>query len=136
MPQEESIFTPQRAEASFAQPKESDELNNLSRRLRVLEERYASIERKLQISEQNMLRNAKRADGEIKASNADITEIKQDIADIKDKITGLVRELQSAAKREELDVLKKYLSFWEPVNFVTQQQVERIVKDMIDNQKS
>ena len=102
----------------------------------MLEERYASIERKLQISEQNMLRNAKRADGEIKASNADITEIKQDIADIKDKITGLVRELQSAAKREELDVLKKYLSFWEPVNFVTQQQVERIVKDMIDNQKS
>jgi len=36
---------------------------------------------------------------------------------------------------KEFDVLKKYIEFWEPLNFVTRKEVEEIIDEKIKKSK-
>ena len=107
----------------------------LLRRIRMLEERSASITSRLQLSEQNMLASQRKAHGDIKSIFDELTEIKKGMNDLREKFLLLVRELQGTAKKEELDVLAKYISYWEPLNFVTRDEVEKIAQDAVESTK-
>ena len=61
-----------------------------------------------------------------------ITEIKKEINELKDNMLRLVKELETFAKRENVDILRKYIDLWSPVNFVTKNEVEDIVRETID----
>ncbi len=102
------------------------------RGIRTLEERYNGVVRRIQLLEQNMLNSNKKTLSEIKALNSEIADIKKQIEEVNGKIELIAKEFQTLAKKEEVDVLKKYLNLWEPVNFVTQTEVEKIVKNLIE----
>ena len=114
----------------------SEDIANLSRRLRLLEESITNIRRALQVTEQNMLEKNKLFATEIRTITSDMNDIKQEVAEVKEKIVELVKELREAAKRDEVKVLEKYISFWNPVKFVTQNEVETIVKEFIKKEKN
>ena len=113
----------------------TEDISNLSRRLRLLEESFTNIRRTLQVTEQNMLGKNKVFATDIRTLTSDIGNIKTEIAEIKEKIFDLVKELKETAKRDEVKVLEKYINFWNPVKFVTQNEVEAIVKEMIQKEK-
>ena len=113
----------------------SDDIGNLSRRLRLLEESFTNIRRVLQVTEQNMLGKNKVFATDIRTLTSDINDIKQEIAEVKEKIIEVVKELKDAAKRDEVKVLERYINFWNPVKFVTQNEVEAIVKEIIKKEK-
>lgn len=102
------------------------------RGIRALEERYSNLIRRVQLSEQNTLSANRKAHSELVTINSEITDMKKQIAELGEKIALIARELQTLAKKEDVDVLKKYLNLWEPVSFVTQGEVERIVKRVLD----
>ena len=112
------------------------DINNLSRRLRILEESFTNLRRALQVTEQNMLGKNKLFTTEIKTITSDISDIKKEIAEIKEKILDIVKELQTSAKRDEVKVLEKYINIWNPVKFVTQKEVEQIVKEFMEREKN
>ena len=97
-------------------PKE--DLNSLDRRLKMMEERHTNLRSKLKVTEQNMLQKNKTFFGEIKALNVEMTEVKKEINEIKDKMIALIKELESFAKKENVDILKKYIDLWNPINFM------------------
>lgn len=72
---------------------------------------------------------------DIRTLTSDIGDLKTKIAEIKEKIFDLVKELKETAKRDEVKVLEKYINFWNPVKFVTQNEVQQIVKEMLDKKK-
>jgi hypothetical protein len=113
----------------------SNDISNLDRRLRLLEEGFTNIRRALQVTEQNMVSKNKMFSTEIRTIMSDIRDIKKEIAEIKEKIMGLIKELQTNAKRDEVKVLEKYINLWNPVKFVTQNEVQQIVKEMLDKKK-
>ncbi len=113
----------------------NNQINDVSRRLRILEERYTNIRRKGQVVEQNMLSENKKVNTEIKTVNSDISDLKRGIAELKSKMMLIVKELQLCAKKEDVQVLEKYINLWEPINFVTSNEVEKIVKSMIEKFK-
>ena len=49
------------------------------------------------------------------------------MADIKDKLTLLVKELKLSATKEEVKILEKYISYWEPLSFVTRQELNKFL---------
>jgi chromosome segregation ATPase len=109
----------------------SDDISNLGRRLRMLEESFTNLRRALQVTEQNMLSKHKVFSTETRTIISDISDLKKEIADIKEKMLEIVKEIQSAAKRDEVRVLERYINLWNPVKFVTQNEVEQIVKEML-----
>ena len=109
----------------------TEDIGNLGRRLRILEESTTNIRRELQVTEQNMLGKHKLFSTEIKTFSSDIRDIKVDISEIREKILDLVAELKEAAKRDDVKVLEKYINFWNPVKFVTHNEVEALVKEIL-----
>lgn len=112
------------------------EMNNLARRLKVLEERYTNMRRKTQVTDQNMLAHNKKFMSEIKVIHSDIDELRKNMDEIDNKMLLIIRELRLCAKREELAVLQKYINLWEPVHFVTRREVEKILQELLESKKT
>jgi hypothetical protein len=55
---------------------------------------------------------------------------------MENRIIMIIKELRMSAKKEEVDGLKKYVELWEPVKFVTQNQVEKIVEEKVEEIKA
>ncbi|MBI2133690.1 hypothetical protein HYU11_03335 [Candidatus Woesearchaeota archaeon] len=112
---------------------ETQQTEQSLRGLRTLEERYSNLVRRIQVDEQNSLSSGKKVNSEIKAINLEIAEIKKGLESINAKIDIIAKELSTLSKKEEVDVLKKYLNLWEPLNFVTHNEVEKIVREAVDS---
>ncbi len=100
--------------------------------VRGLEEKYSNLTRRMQLLEQNVIGYNKRAVTDLKSLNSEIMEVKKQIDDLNEKIGLIAKELQTLAKKEDVDILRKYLDLWEPVNFVTQVGVDRAVQRALE----
>ncbi len=111
-------------------------IGEIERRLRALEEKYSNLERRSQVTEENMLSGNRKMKTEIKMNSEELSELKAQIADANEKIKAVVRELQGFARSEDVDVIRKYLNLLEPLGFVTQNEVDRIVKQAVEEAMS
>lgn len=107
----------------------SAQVNNVSRTLKTLEDKYSTLRKKAQVTEQNMITNDKKIISDVKLINSELMDVKMEINDMKEKLMLLVKELKLSATKEEVGVLQKYISYWEPLNFVTRQELDNILKE-------
>jgi hypothetical protein len=108
------------------------QVGEVARRLRILESRYTDLSRKTQVNEKNMLNERKRITNELKTDDSDILELKREMNEIKTKMDMIVGEIKNFAAKEDIEAVRKYVELWEPVNFVTRDEVDKIVKDAIE----
>ncbi len=111
--------------------REEGDLTVLSTRLRVSEERYGDLRRKLQLIEQNMLAHQKKAAMDSKNAQSDLLEIKKTVRVMEDRIIMAVKELQMTARKEDVDVLKRYIEMWDPLRFVSNDQVDKLIDEKL-----
>ena len=116
------------------QEKQPDnEMIEMVRRSRVLEGRYANLERRAQVLEENMIEHNRKLLASIRSLNQELVDSKKSIADLSEKMGYMAAELKDFARREEVQVMKKYLDYWQPMNFVTMNQVEKIVNEIVSS---
>ena len=96
---------------------------------RILESKYALMRDRMLIINQNMIEQYKKLNSEIKLINDDLKEIKRELNDLKELNRHVVTELQSFARKDNLKVLEKYINFWNPLNFVTEDEVLKIIEE-------
>ncbi len=106
------------------------DINNSSKRLKVLEDRYLTIRKKTQLTDQNMLEMSKRFNTEIVALNGELSKLRIVMKDMTEKVNQLITETGGLAKRQELITLSKYVDFWRPMSFVTREQLDRELKHL------
>ena len=106
------------------------DVSNLSSKLRLLEERYSNLRKKTQVSDQNMLESHKKISVKVKTSNSDVTDLRRDLNKITDEIRLIVSELKETAKKEDVIIMQRYLDLWEPLNFVTRDELERMADQL------
>lgn len=115
-------------------------VKDLTRRLRQIEERYSNIRKSMQVTEQNMISQSKKNTTDKKALQADIAELKKHIKNMGEEMKIVAKELGTSAKKEDVKLLEKYISFWDPLSFVTrrelQKEVKRLVKKEIEEYKN
>mgnify|MGYP001575446560 FL=1 len=99
------------------------------RSIRLLEERYSQVRKKSQFTEENMLNDTKEIFNDINVLNETIAELKKSIAEIGDKLFKLGEEVSQGVSKAELNVISKYLDFWQPLDFVTRQEVEKMLRE-------
>lgn len=116
------------------QEKQPDtEMIEMVRRSRVLEGRYANLEKRAQTVEETMIEHNRKLLSSIRSLSQELVDVKKGLADLKEKMGYMANELKDFSRREEVQVMKKYLDYWQPMNFVTVNQVERIVNEIIDS---
>ncbi len=105
------------------------QMNELMRRLRLLEERYSGLRKKTQFTEQNMLKDAKELFSEIKIMHETILELKSDISELNEKIIKLRQEVKHSVKKTDFNVLAKYIDYWQPLNYLTKEEAEKLLNE-------
>lgn len=117
----------------FAQQQSStsQQVTELSSRLKVIEDRQLNLRRKSQLTEQNMLNMNKKLAGDLKALSQELHDAKSQLDEISDKLLQLMNELKRTAKKEDVKLLEKYLEFWNPMRFLTREEAIRMIQDSL-----
>ena len=122
--------------SSQAQPGDLQEsAASMSRKLRLIEDRYTYLQKKAGLSEQNIIGINKKLNSEAKAINTELLELRHLIDELDGKLLLIIKELKLSAKKDEVDLLKKYIELWNPIRFVTRKEVENIVNDLLDDRQ-
>ncbi|MBI4145916.1 hypothetical protein HY489_01110 [Candidatus Woesearchaeota archaeon] len=108
-----------------------EQVNLLQARLRVSEERAGETRKKILLIEQNMLTNQKKAMAEIKALQNEFNDLKRTIQTVEDRIIMVIKELRLTARKEDIDVMKRYIELWNPTKFVSIDQIDKIIDEKL-----
>jgi len=64
---------------------------------------------------------------EVKTLNDDLLELKRNHEKTLQKMEMIIKELKQTAGAEEIAVLRKYVDLWNPMNFITQRDLDRAI---------
>ena len=104
------------------------QLNDATTRLKILEERYGTLRKKFEVTEQNIVESDKSHYEEIRLLNENVLEVKRAMKDLADKVNLLTDEIQGFTNKNEFTVLKRYVEFWQPLDFVTRKEVNDFLR--------
>lgn len=109
-----------------------DELSNITRRLKLVEERIVSLRSKSTMIEDNIMNEKHHVDKEIKDVGLQIKENKVVNAQMRDDVLLIIKELQTLAKKDKVEALEKYIDLWSPIRYVSQTEVEKLIEDKVE----
>ncbi|MEA3379229.1 MAG: hypothetical protein U9Q69_06390 [Nanoarchaeota archaeon] len=105
----------------------------LTNRVRVLESKNSLLSERMLVINKNMIAEYKKIINDIKSIEGEIDEIKGDMNNIKNILKHLTEEARDFAKKDSLKILEKYINLWNPLHFVTQEEVQKIIKEELEN---
>jgi hypothetical protein len=106
-------------------------LTDFSTKIRDLEERHNLLKEKVLLLGQSFLKDGDRINKELSLMKSDMRDLKIDVERMKDGIQHIVSETADFARKEELAVLEKYMKVWEPLKFVREEDVEKIIEEKL-----
>lgn len=133
-----NLFSQQKKEKDPKQAQEapqndySQDFIQISRRIKVMEEEVSNLRKKILVNEQNDLIRHKKTLLEEKTTLEEIKDVKKEIESIKITIKELISELKNSARKSDVDVFKRYIDMWNPINFVTENTVEKIIDEKLE----
>jgi hypothetical protein len=98
---------------------------DIVRHLRVLEERFMNLRRKAQLADEKMLHAEQKLNTELKAITEEMVSMRKNIADLQESLALIQSEMTHAASQYDVKALEKYVSYWEPLSFVTKEELLR-----------
>ena len=104
-----------------------DEYNSFidfNSKLKSLESKYNLSRDRLFVINQNMIDQYKISSSELRFVIDELKNMKTDINAVKEALTEISRELSKFVKKEEVKVIEKYVSLWDPLKFVTEDQLK------------
>lgn len=110
----------------------TDNYISFIRRVRILEEKFNNLQKKISLMDKVSLDNHKENKNTITNINSEIYSIQRGIGKIKDNIHIIVSDLKETAKLNDVEELEKYVDMWQPCNFVTSNDVNAIVKRIVE----
>ncbi len=105
----------------------SKKVTTLGSRLRVIEERYTNLRKKIQLSDENLLEFEKDLTLEFKNLSSEFLDVKKTISSMNENLINMASELQHVVRQSEFKVIQKYVDIWQPMNFVTREELDKIL---------
>jgi histidyl-tRNA synthetase len=100
-----------------------------------LETKVNNLTREVDSIKNDFIRKTNDLKSEFKTLNSDLLEFKHKHEKTVEKMDLIVKELKQTAGQEEVQTLKKYLELWNPMNFVSQRDLERTLDSKLELKK-
>ncbi|MFT4282794.1 MAG: hypothetical protein ACMXX6_00025 [Candidatus Woesearchaeota archaeon] len=113
-------------------PKKSKEeqlLVDLSSSIKILEDRYLNLRKKTQLTDQVLIDTQRKFTKERKLLFEEITSLKLKLQDLDEQLDNMKNEVNNSVKIKDFLVLDRYLDLWEPINFLTRKEAEKIIEE-------
>jgi len=108
---------------------------DINSKLADLEEKQTLLRERVVALGENFLKTRENTNKEFVLLKETIRELKADIARIKESIGHILDELDSFAKKAELEILERFMKTWEPLKFAREEDVRAIVKEELQKLK-
>ena len=102
--------------------------NELHNRVRLLEGRYNATRDRMFLINDTLITHFKNIREELDSLDEEIKDVKGNIEALKQTSANLLKELDLFARKENVKVLEKYINMWNPLNFVTEQEVIELIE--------
>ena len=116
-------------------PDETAEISGLfaefNTKISSIEERHEMLKERLLLISQSFLKQEERAGKEMALMKEGIRELRMDIDRMNENIQHVIRESSEFARRDELKVIEKYLKIWEPLKFVKEDDVKKMINEKL-----
>ena len=109
----------------------SNALADVGGRLRVLERKQYTLSEKVLIINQNMIEEYKKLLTDVKTIKEEIKESKKEVFELQELIKGIAKDMDGFAKKNSLKILEKYINLWNPMNFITEEEVVKLIDTKI-----
>lgn len=96
-----------------------------------LESKVNNLLREVDILKNDFINRANKLNKDFKTLSDDLMEVRHEQEKINQKMVLIINELKQTAGKEEVDTLKRYLEYWNPLNFVTQKDLEKAIESKI-----
>jgi len=100
---------------------------SFQKRVRLVEERFEGISKRLEVLEQNSLSHFRRMKTQIANLEKDIGSVKSTIKDLNDTIKLMIEEFKGFAKKGDVSEVQKYVELFDPMKFVTEEEINFII---------
>ncbi len=104
----------------------------LTSRLRTLESRHNDLRNRVNFVETNSNESKKSINEDIKEVKNEIRKIENLLEELQHAVEVLRNEVTLRANKEDVDVIRKYFEYINPVKFATHEQVAQIVEEALE----
>lgn len=93
--------------------------------VKALETKANNLLREVDVFKNDYVKKNAQLRKDMKIVSDDILEFRREQQQLQQQMDLMIKELKQTAGIEEVAVLRKYMEFWNPMNFVTQRDLER-----------
>lgn len=95
--------------------------------IKSLESKVNNLTREMDLLKNNAIKKTEDMRKDLKLMNNELMELRGEQQKSIEKMDLIIKELKQTAGIEEVMVLKKYIDLWNPMNFVTQRDLDRTI---------
>ena len=110
-----------------------NQVRELTKRVKSLEENSSMFRKRVDVVDDNMLSSSRKLNALVEEQRSEIEEYKKELFEMKDMLSKLVKDIHTFAKLEDVLSLEDFVNFWDPVKFVTVNEVSKIVENAISD---
>lgn len=99
--------------------------------VKALEGKVNNLMREVEVLKSDLVKRQGQLGKDVKTVNDDLLDFKHQQEQLLQRMDLVIHELTQTAGIEEVQVLKKYVEYWNPLMFVTQRDVDRILESKL-----
>lgn len=103
----------------------SKALLDVIQRQKDLESNLDLTNEKLELLDHNSIKNIKDVKNDMKDLRSDLMELKAELQEIKTFNAKVIKQMKITASKDEVTKLERYIDLWNPMNFVTREELEK-----------
>jgi hypothetical protein len=100
--------------------------------VKALEGKVNNLLRETDLLKNDLIRKNNDIKKELKTYGEDLTQFRREQVKMNEKMDLMIKEIKQTAGIEEVMTLKKYIDLWNPLNFVTQRDLDRAIQNKIE----
>jgi len=109
----------------------ADILTDINTKLSDLDEKNSLLKEKTLLLGQSFLKQEESLTKEMALLKDEIGELKMEIERLKEGISHIIHESENFARKEELRIVDRYMRLWEPLKFVKEDEVKRMISEAL-----
>ena len=102
-------------------------ISDINTRIRDIDEKHSLLKEKTILLGQSFLKQEEGITTDLAMIKDEVREMRNELERMKEAINHIVHESANFARKEELRVLDRYMKIWEPLKFVKEEEVKKMI---------
>ena len=108
-----------------------NQITSIATRLKLVEERYAHLAKRNQLTEGSLMSFEHEAKTELRVLTTQMMALRKRITEINAKLDAIGGEMGSVVRKHEFAAAERYLEMWQPMQFISRDEARRMLDEAI-----